>query len=212
PGDLPLVVTADVDGRQQAFERTVAVTLGRYPDLAGAADVAAVADVAVTPAAAPDPQQVAGERRALAAALAGIGPQRRWTLPLLAPVPGEIAVPYGTRRDAAAGPHRLADILAAAGEPVRAAAAGTVTLAAEHRFSGRTVAIDHGLGLCTLYFHLSETRVTQGQTVERGQVIGLAGASGSAAGPLLGFGAAVLGRLVDPEPLLGGPADTLTGE
>jgi murein DD-endopeptidase MepM/ murein hydrolase activator NlpD len=64
------------------------------------------------------------------------------------------------------------------------------------------VYIDHGLGVTSLYFHLSRTDVREGQTVRRGQVIGRAGSTGRVTGPHLHFSVSVLGHLVDPLPLL----------
>jgi murein DD-endopeptidase MepM/ murein hydrolase activator NlpD len=86
---------------------------------------------------------------------------------------------------------------------VRAPADGTV-LAVEHLyFAGHTVAIDHGQGLITLYAHLSESVVTPGQPVRRGERIGQSGVSGRATGPHLHWGVFLGGTAVDPEIFLG---------
>jgi murein DD-endopeptidase MepM/ murein hydrolase activator NlpD len=79
-------------------------------------------------------------------------------------------------------------------EPVAAAAPGTVMLAnwldpnCHECLSGLTVEINHGNGLLSFYGHLSELRVSKGQRVARGQVIGISGSTGSATGPHLHFG------------------------
>ena len=62
-------------------------------------------------------------------------------------------------------------------------------------------AIDHGLGLYTLYFHLESSVVNHGDLVERGQTIGTVGATGRATGPHLHFGAHVAGARIDPATL-----------
>ena len=68
-------------------------------------------------------------------------------------------------------------------------------------YTGHSVYLDHGQGLVTSYFHLSEARVTTGQRVARGEVLGLAGDTGRSTRSHLHFGVSALGRLVDPGPL-----------
>jgi len=99
-------------------------------------------------------------------------------------------------------PHTGADFHAAAGTPVHAVADGVVALAADHFFSGNSVFLDHGDGLITMYFHLSEIDVEEGQRVERGQVIGKVGSTGRATGPHLHFGIRWRGERIDPTMLL----------
>jgi hypothetical protein len=99
-------------------------------------------------------------------------------------------------------PHGGADYAAPEGTPVVAGNDGRVALVAEFFFPGRLIAIDHGLGLYTLYFHLQRASVTDGERVERGQVIGTVGATGRATGPHLHFGAQVGTARVDPASLL----------
>ncbi|MGQ0532816.1 MAG: M23 family metallopeptidase [Caulobacteraceae bacterium] len=83
-------------------------------------------------------------------------------------------------------PHFGYDIAAPIGTPVRAPAAGIVTLAnPDMHFEGGLVFIDHGQGLTTMYLHMSRLDVRAGDTVEQGQVIGAVGASGRATGPHL---------------------------
>ncbi len=99
-------------------------------------------------------------------------------------------------------PHGGADYAAPQGTPVVAANAGRVALVAEFFFPGRLVAVDHGLGLYTLYFHLERASVAEGERVERGQVIGAVGSTGRATGPHLHFAAQVGPARVDPATLL----------
>src|SRR4030095_7635495 len=98
---------------------------------------------------------------------------------------------------------------APAGTPVLAANTGRVALVAEHFFAGRNVILDHGLGLFTLYFHLTEARVARGELVTGGQVIGTVGATGRVTGAHLHFAVLLNGARVDPEALLrlGAPAE-----
>jgi len=85
---------------------------------------------------------------------------------------------------------------------VVAANAGRVALVAEYFFPGRLVAVDHGLGLHTLYFHLDTVAVAEGDRVDRGQTLGTVGATGRATGPHLHFGAQLGGARIDPAALL----------
>ena len=79
---------------------------------------------------------------------------------------------------------------------------GIVCLTADHFFSGKGVFLDHGLGLYSMYFHLSEVSVKEGDAIMRGQVIGKVGASGRATGPHLHWGVNLNGARVDPLALL----------
>lgn len=126
--------------------------------------------------------------------------------PLVRPVAGEVGSEFGLRRffnGQPRAPHSGVDLRAAEGEPVRALAAGRVALAADHYFSGRSVYLDHGQGVVSMYFHLSALDVSPGQFVAKGQILGRAGATGRATGPHLHFGLSVLGQKVDPLALLG---------
>ena len=99
-------------------------------------------------------------------------------------------------------PHAGYDWAAPTGTPVLAVNGGRVVLVAEHFFAGRSVVIDHGLGLFTLYFHLSEIRVSVGERITDGQPIGAVGATGRVTGPHLHLAAILGGARVDPESLL----------
>lgn len=101
-------------------------------------------------------------------------------------------------------PHSGADYAAPGGEPVLAAADGTVVLTGDFFFSGNSIFIDHGGGLITMCFHLSRISVEEGAPVERGQVIGAVGSTGRSTGPHLHFGIRWHGARVDPDPLLSG--------
>jgi murein DD-endopeptidase MepM/ murein hydrolase activator NlpD len=75
---------------------------------------------------------------------------------------------------------------------------GTVLLARPLYFEGNFVVLDHGQGLLTLYLHLSEFKVKEGDTVKRGQVIGLSGGTGRATGPHLHVAVRWQGTYLDP--------------
>ena len=88
------------------------------------------------------------------------------------------------------------------GTPIQAANRGRVVLAKDLFFSGNAIFIDHGLGVYSAYLHLSDIQVQVGDMIERGQVIGLAGATGRVTGPHLHWGARVLNARIDPFSLL----------
>lgn len=137
--------------------------------------------------------------------LTRITPERYWELPLLRPVRGIITSEYGFKRVFNKEPrsqHRGVDFRGAEGTPIKAAAAGYVVLAEDQHYSGNFVILDHGLGIFTLYAHLSEFKVKEGDFVERGQVVGLVGKTGRVTGPHLHFGFSVLGESVTPEPFI----------
>ena len=89
------------------------------------------------------------------------------------------------------------------GQPVYAAAGGTVISASYHSSWGNNVLIDHGNGVWTRYAHLSSIGVSAGQTVSQGQYIGKVGSTGNSSGPHLHFEVYVNKNRVNPEPYIG---------
>jgi murein DD-endopeptidase MepM/ murein hydrolase activator NlpD len=122
-------------------------------------------------------------------------------LPLFEPVKGRYSGSFGLRRffnGQARKPHSGLDIAAAKGTPVAAAAAGEVITTGDYFFNGKTVFIDHGQGLITMYSHLDQITVSTGQIIERSTHIGMVGATGRATGPHLHWGVRLNGHWVDP--------------
>lgn len=100
-------------------------------------------------------------------------------------------------------PHRGEDIAAPTGYPVMASAPGRVALVDNDMFyTGKTIMIDHGLGLYTIYVHLNDINVTQGELVQQSDIIGNVGATGRATGPHLHWGVYVLNARLDPASIL----------
>jgi len=95
--------------------------------------------------------------------------------------------------------HLGTDLAGKSGAPVKVANDGTVVLARACFYSGNTVIINHGAGLYTTYFHLSEMAVKEGDSVHAGQSLGSVGASGRTTGPHLHFAVRADGFYVDPQ-------------
>src|SRR5206468_13035384 len=109
--------------------------------------------------------------------------ERLWSGPFVAPVSAVISDVFGTARvfnQELKSRHLGLDYGVPAGTPVHAVNRGTVILARPLYFEGSCVVIDHGQGLLSLYLHLSEFSVKEGDQVETGQLIGLSGGSGRA--------------------------------
>jgi len=98
--------------------------------------------------------------------------------------------------------HTGIDIKAKEGTPVKAINSGIVALTMDQFFSGKSIYIDHGYGIISMYFHLKKIMVKQGQKVKKGQLIALSGKSGRVSGPHLHLGVSILGKRVDPEKLI----------
>ena len=146
-------------------------------------------------------KRVKAEQRELADAFHHIGADPLWDGPFLEPVAGKITGVFGSRRiinGQPRRPHSGEDIAAPNGTPVLAINSGTVVLTVDHFFSGKGVILDHGLGIFSMYFHLSEIDVENGQTVKKGETIGKVGSSGRATGPHLHWGVRVNGSRVNP--------------
>jgi murein DD-endopeptidase MepM/ murein hydrolase activator NlpD len=199
PGKQELSVIASIDGKENTFRRTVQITPVDYPK-----QELSLPKKMVTP-----PSEVyarikaEGERTT--AAKNTVSATRMWALPLERPVSGDISSLYGLQRvlnGKPKNPHRGLDFRSPMGNPVKSVADGVVILVGDHYYAGNSVYVDHGNGVVSMYFHLSKPLVAEGDTVKRGQAIGLTGMSGRATGPHLHLSVSVLGQLVDPQPLL----------
>jgi len=117
------------------------------------------------------------------------------------PVSDPAGSPFGLRRvlnGVPKSPHGGVDFRSPRGTGVRAPAAGRVVLAAELYYTGRTVVLDHGGGLFSLYAHLDAFAVTPQADVAAGSLLGRVGSSGRSTGPHLHWGVRLNGARVDP--------------
>ncbi len=117
------------------------------------------------------------------------------------PAEGRLSGRFGVRRyfnGEARSPHAGFDIALPRGAPVKASARGTVLAIGEYFFNGKTVFVDHGNGLLSMYCHLDRIEATPGESVDKGQVVGRAGMTGRASGPHLHWSVILNGAMVDP--------------
>ena len=142
------------------------------------------------------------ERKQVVAALDTKSSERLWSGPWMEPVGGKVNSSFG-RQTKINGvlnprPHLGADFSVPEGTPVKAPADGVVILAGFHFFAGGSVYIDHGLGLISMYFHLSEINVKAGDKITRGEVIALSGKTGRVTGAHLHYGVYLCRARIDP--------------
>jgi len=119
----------------------------------------------------------------------------------IVPVDGPFSSPFGLRRffnKQPRRPHSGLDIAAKEGVPIHAPAAGIIANTGNYFFNGNSVFIDHGQGLITMYCHLSEIKLKQGQKVKQGDVIGKVGMTGRVTGPHLHWSVTLNNTSVEP--------------
>ncbi|HEY4307075.1 MAG TPA: M23 family metallopeptidase [Gemmatimonadaceae bacterium] len=129
-----------------------------------------------------------------------------WTLPFLRPRDTRVTSQYGSGRlfnGRVSSSHLGIDFRGKTGEPIFAANRGIVALVSQFFLAGNVVYIDHGMGVVTGYFHMSQPEVVVGDTVERGQEIGQVGATGRVTGPHLHWSARFGSSTIDPGALFG---------
>ena len=157
-------------------------------------------------------QRAADERGRIVKAVAGAAGEPGFALPLGAPAEGvatkdrsdfcELRIYNG---GLVKSRHTGLDYPIAAGTPVVAGADGTVTLAEDQFYTGKTVVVDHGGGLVTMVFHLDEIAVENGAVVKRGDKLATVGSTGRSTGPHLHYGARYQNQRIDVGALIGDP-------
>lgn len=206
PGPRELLVRAWAGGKERVWHRSIRIIGRTYPRQ----------ELTLPPKMVTPPtdtlERITAERARTQAAKHTWSDQRLWRLPFHRPVAGKFTSVYGLQRvlnGKPKNPHRGLDFRAPTGTAVKAVADGRVILAESHYYAGNSMYIDHGNGVISLYFHLSQFDVSQGDIVKRGQMIGRSGCTGRATGPHLHLSISVQGQLVDPEPLFENTSDQL---
>ena len=189
------------NGARLNYSRQFAVTRAKYPKI----KVELTVEKKFT---APSPeqlQQIEESKKIKQDYLSRVTPDREWSGTFTAPADAQISDVFGSQRifnGVAQSPHQGVDFRVPAGTPVTAMNGGTVLLARPMYFEGNFVVLDHGQGLLTLYLHLSEFKVKEGDVVKRGDVIGLSGGTGRATGPHLHVAVRWQGTYLDPARLI----------
>ncbi len=200
PGTIPLAILVSDQAGSCRIDEVLEVRKRRYP----------VQRLTLPPQMAEfDPPTVARireEASRLNERLSAAAGPPAWELPLLPPVADFRPAGFGARRiinGEPRSPHAGVDLSLPEGTPVTSIADGAVAFAGEQFLGGKSVVVDHGGGLVSIYYHLKEFTVAEGQRVSGGERIGAVGATGRAAGPHLHFGVRAAGGRVDPALLFG---------
>jgi murein DD-endopeptidase MepM/ murein hydrolase activator NlpD len=199
PGKYPLELTAEPATAKLPLTTTRKFTVAhaQYPQI----KVPLTVEKKFTEPSPEQQEQIAEGVKIKQDYLSRVTPDREWDGNFTVPADAAISDVYGSQRifnGKAQRPHWGLDFRVPTGTPVAAMNAGTVLLARFLYFEGNCVVIDHGQGLLTLYFHLSEFKVKEGETVKRGQQIGLSGGTGRATGPHLHVAVRWQGTYLDP--------------
>jgi len=159
-------------------------------------------------------ERVNQEARRLEALFQTSRGERLWENVFILPVEGEVSTGFGLNRiinGQQRSQHTGVDLQAEKGTSVLASNHGVVVLVDELFFSGKSVILDHGWGLYSMYFHLSEALVREGNRVRTGAILGRVGSTGRSTAPHLHWGIRINGARVDPFALLKiGTLSTLT--
>jgi murein DD-endopeptidase MepM/ murein hydrolase activator NlpD len=150
-------------------------------------------------------QRVNNEANRLKALFQTSRDERLWKGAFIPPLEGKLSSTFGLERiinGQRRSSHTGVDLESEAGTPVLASNAGRVVLVDDLFFSGKSVILDHGWGLFSMYFHLSEGQVEEGDRVETGEVLGRVGSTGRSTGPHLHWAIRMNGARVDPLSLL----------
>ena len=203
PGKYTLELTAHsaTSKAPLKFSSAFAVSRARYPKI----KVQLAVEKKFTEPSPEQQAQIAESVKVKQDFLGRVTLDREWNGNFAAAVDAATSDVFGSQRifnGVAQRPHFGLDYRVPTGTPVAAMNDGTILLARFLYFEGNCVVIDHGQGLLTLYFHLSELKVKEGNSVKRGQEIGLSGGTGRATGPHLHVAIRWQGTYLDPARLL----------
>jgi murein DD-endopeptidase MepM/ murein hydrolase activator NlpD len=188
-------------GKKVSFTRTFTIARGKYPKI----EVKLNVESKFTEPSPEQQKQIEEGQQIKKDYLNRVTPEREWSGQFTAPADAAISDVFGAERvfnGKTQSTHFGLDFRVPSGTPVTAMNDGTVLLARPLYFEGNFVVLDHGQGLLTLYLHLSEFKVKEGDLVKRGQVVGLSGGTGRATGPHLHVAVRWQGTYLDPASLM----------
>lgn len=200
PGHYPLELEATVASEGKLhYSRKIAVAAATYPSTT----------IKVAPEYVEPPKEtlarIEDEQKIKKEAFASSAREPEWNGAFKVPADIPTSGVFGSSRlynGVKRNQHTGLDFRAPTGTPVHASNSGTVILARPLYFEGNCVAIDHGQGLITLFFHLSEIKVKEGEKVDRGQLVALSGGTGRSTAPHLHFAVRWQGEYLNPATLL----------
>ncbi|HET8887934.1 MAG TPA: M23 family metallopeptidase [Candidatus Angelobacter sp.] len=200
PGRYTLHLEGTGAGEKKAgMSYAVAVAAAHYP----------VSRITVPPAFVEPPKEaeplVAAAEAAKKQAFATTDPNPLWSGRFDPPAQAETSGVFGSSRivnGKQRSQHKGLDFRVSTGTAVHATNAGTVILARPLYYEGNCVMLDHGQGLVTIYMHLSEFKIKEGEKVSAGQLIALSGGTGRSTAPHLHFAVRWRGEYLDPRTLL----------
>jgi len=206
PGTYAIELTGETKagktpGEKLSFGRKFAIARGKYPKI----EVKLSVEGKFTEPNPEQQKQIEEGQQTKKDYLNRVTPEREWSGPFATPADAAISDVFGSQRifnGKTSSPHLGLDFRVPSGTSVAAMNDGTVLLARPLYFEGNFVVLDHGQGLLTLYLHLSEFKVKEGEQVKRGQVVGLSGGTGRATGPHLHVAVRWQGTYLDPASLL----------
>jgi murein DD-endopeptidase MepM/ murein hydrolase activator NlpD len=206
PGSYTLEVTGETEAgkavsKKISFTRKFTVARGKYPKIQAKLSV----ESKFTEPSPEQVKQIEEGQQIKKEYLNRVTPDREWSGTFTAPADAAISDVFGSERifnGKTSSPHLGLDFRVPSGTPVAAMNDGTVLLARLLYFEGNFVVLDHGQGLLTLYLHLSEFKVKEGDQVKHGQVVGLSGGTGRATGPHLHVAVRWQGTYLDPAGLM----------
>jgi len=187
------------DGKDASMSYTVAVAAAHYPTSA----------LKVAPGFVEPPKEtlarIEEDQAEKKKVFSSTAPETLWSGRFEPPAEAEVSGVFGSARvfnGVKKSQHTGLDFRVTTGTPIVAPNSGTVILARPLYFEGNCVMIDHGQGLLTMYLHLSEFKVKEGDVVQKGQTLGLSGGTGRATAPHLHFAVRWRGEYLDPRTLL----------
>ena len=199
PGEYPILFEFTQGKQRYHVKGNITLRAKKYPS-----EELKVASKMVNPSK-KSQARIKKESQIVGAALQTMTSKRKWTATPTYPLSTMyITSHYGFHRifnGQPRAPHSATDLRAAVGTTVRSPFDGTVILTGHHYYAGKSVYIDSGNGVITVFFHLSDIKVKNGQRVARGQVIAKSGDTGRITGPHLHYGLNLSGQFVDPMPL-----------